>query len=77
VKKPKRILHTTATPEKRNRQPRPKLPRIGYRVVEVAQMLGESRATTYRKVKNGLIHRTGLGFITPDELRRLGLNPPE
>jgi hypothetical protein len=64
-------------PKERNRQPRPKLPRIGYRVVEVAEMLGESRATTYRKVKRGFIRRTEpLGLITPDELRRLGLNPP-
>jgi hypothetical protein len=66
-------------PEKRsrNRQPRPKLPRIGYRIVEVAQMLGESRSTTFRRVKGGAIRRNKLGLITPDELRRLGLNPPE
>jgi predicted DNA-binding transcriptional regulator AlpA len=64
-------------PEKRNRQPRPKLPRIGFRVVEVAEMLGESRATTYRRVKDGMIRRNELGLITPEELRRLGLNPPD
>jgi hypothetical protein len=67
----------SATTRKRNRQPRPKLPRIGYRVSEVAEMLGEHRATTYRRVKSGTIHRNELGLITLDELRRLGLNPPD
>jgi hypothetical protein len=63
--------------KERKRQPRPKLPRIAYRVVQVAEMLGESRATTYRRVKAGTIHRNELGLITLDELRRLGLNPPD
>jgi excisionase family DNA binding protein len=61
---------------KRNRQPRPKLPRLGYRVVEVAEMLGESRATTYRKVKAGDIRAIHIGpstIIPVNELHRLGL----
>jgi hypothetical protein len=53
------------------------LPRLGYRVAEVAKMLGESRATTHRRVKAGKLRRNALGLISTDELRRLGLNPPD
>jgi hypothetical protein len=60
------------------RKPRPLSPerRLAYGIAELAEMLGWSRQSIWRRIKKGQIRTTALGpreVITLGELRRLGI----
>ena len=69
--KPRRGRRPGTPNRPKEKQP---LPRLGYRIGELAEMLGVSRAAIYRAIKAGTIKPTKLGkntLISVEEAQRI------